>query len=320
MCWINVPFGHTGEREEQRIEPRVVEALADVMSGREPEPLLVLRDRGELSLKSALGSSALRVLLDQAVRTALDPLVPCVALLVGRQALFVVERLEQNADSLAVHLGDRVLELDGRAAKKSGDGSAHPTLEDYQPGLGPAWTIARQWLLARFRWDGGLSRKVGEMDESSRRRAEAAGVEVEAGEARCVLEIDVQPLASGPLGMVSREADEVGRDSAPLKVGPGLGVQQEGVIAAVPGDVHKTDGGSVREMSGRPPEAVGPDSIPPASLGVSAVRARQGEDLIVPDREAPPVFDVGRHAKSMSRPRREENPHQRRTESMVART
>lgn len=158
------------------------------------------------------------------------------------------------------------------------------------------------------------------MDETSRCGSEAAGVEVEGCEPCCIVEVDVQPLAASQLRMMSREAYKVGGDSAPLEVGPSLGVEQECVIATIPGDIDEPDGRSVREMSGRPPEAVRPDPVPPAGLGVPAVRASQGAHLIVADGKPPAVFDVVRHATSMSRPRHEEDRHLRRTKTMVLRT
>lgn len=91
--------------------------------------------------------------------------------------------------------------------------------------------------------------------------------------------------------MVSRKAYEGGGDSAPLQVEPDLGVQQERVVATIPRDVHETDGSSICEVSGRPPEAVGSDAIPPAGLGVPAVGSSQGVDFIVTDGEAPAVPD-----------------------------
>ena len=48
------------QREEERVEPRVVEALADVAPGREQESFLVVRDRRELAASRAprLGAHA----------------------------------------------------------------------------------------------------------------------------------------------------------------------------------------------------------------------------------------------------------------------
>ena len=63
-----------GKRQEERIQPRVVEALADVASGREDEALLTLRNPGEPLLHGAplLGAHAASQ-DDEMSREALQP-------------------------------------------------------------------------------------------------------------------------------------------------------------------------------------------------------------------------------------------------------
>jgi len=51
----------------------------------------------------------------------------------------------------------------------------------------------------------------------------------------------VDPLAPGGPGLGDRSGDDRRRDPLPLAVAAGLGVEQEGVVAAVPGDVDEPD-------------------------------------------------------------------------------
>jgi len=81
------------------------------------------------------------------------------------------------------------------------------------------------------------------VDDPGARGAEPAGVEVEAGQ--LVPEVDVQPLATGRLGLSRGEADDLGGDALALMVTSHLGIEQEGVVAPVPRDVDEADEGPV---------------------------------------------------------------------------
>jgi len=75
------------------------------------------------------------------------------------------------------------------------------------------------------------------MDHSGWRALEAPGIEVERREVRP--EVDVQPLAPGRLGVPHGMADQRGGNALPLMFAGDLGIEQEGVIASVPGHVTK---------------------------------------------------------------------------------
>ena len=77
------------------------------------------------------------------------------------------------------------------------------------------------------------------MDHSGWRALEAVGIEV--GRRQVRAEVDVQPLAPSRLGVPHGLADQRGGNNPPLMVAGDLGIEQEGMIASVPGHVHKTD-------------------------------------------------------------------------------
>ena len=56
-----------------------------------------------------------------------------------------------------------------------------------------------------------------------------------------VLEVDVQPLAARGLGFFGRDGDQPGADPVVLGAFGHQGVENEGVDAAVPGDVDEAD-------------------------------------------------------------------------------
>jgi hypothetical protein len=75
------------------------------------------------------------------------------------------------------------------------------------------------------------------MDHSGWRALKAAGMEVERRQVRP--EVDVQPLAPGRLGVAHGMADQRGGGALPLMVAGDLGIEQEGMVASVPGHVDK---------------------------------------------------------------------------------
>jgi hypothetical protein len=81
--------------------------------------------------------------------------------------------------------------------------------------------------------------------------------------------------------MFGSHAHELGPDSLPPTVGPRLRVEENGMIAAVPGDVDETNECAVVVAGGDPPQRVGPDPLPSACFGVAAVRQRQRDELLV---------------------------------------
>src|SRR3984957_20742507 len=109
----------------------------------------------------------------------------------------------------------------------------------------------------------------GQVDEAGWCRAEAAGREVK--RRQILLEIDVNPLAARCPGLADGLGDDLSRDALPLAGGCYLRVDQERVVAAVPGHVDESDQRSVRPPRGDPAQAVRPDLIPPARLTGAAV-------------------------------------------------
>jgi len=102
------------------------------------------------------------------------------------------------------------------------------------------------------------------------------------------IEVDVQPFASDVSGSVGGEADDRGSDPATLVVGTGLCVEQEGVIAAVPGDVDEADQCAVGEAGRYPAKAVRAHLVTPASGGAAAVGRRELGELVIGERVSPP--------------------------------
>ena len=75
------------------------------------------------------------------------------------------------------------------------------------------------------------------MHKACQRRSESARVVVERG--KRFVEVDLDPLAPGLLRMVHGDADKLGADASSLVVGANFRVDQEGVVTAVPRNVHK---------------------------------------------------------------------------------
>src|SRR5215472_12542146 len=109
----------------------------------------------------------------------------------------------------------------------------------------------------------------GQVDEPSGGGPKAAGIEVEPGE--MLFEVHVQPLAPGRLGVPGSMADKRRGDPLPLILGGDLGVEEEGVITAVPCHVDKAGQGAVRLTGSDPAKAVGADLIPPSGRSPAAM-------------------------------------------------
>lgn len=129
----------------------------------------------------------------------------------------------------------------------------------------------------------------GQVDEPGCGGAETAGFEVEPGEV--LFEVHVQPLAPGRLGVPGGMADKRRGDSLPLVLCGDLGVEEEGVITAVPCHVDKADQGAVLLTGSDPAKAVGPDLVPPAGRSPAAVGGDQCHHLGVGERPAPAILN-----------------------------
>jgi hypothetical protein len=87
-----------------------------------------------------------------------------------------------------------------------------------------------------------------------------------------------------------RYAHDLGPDATPLVVRSRLGVEQERMIAAIPGDIDQPDEQTVRSSGRDPPEAVGLDLVP-STLCRIAVREHQIHQFLVGDVAAPSVLE-----------------------------
>ncbi len=108
------------------------------------------------------------------------------------------------------------------------------------PRPGPAYTD---------RWTDGLF----QMDKACRRRRETTGLVVEASET--ILKIDMQPLASSSLGLLSGCKDQLSSYAPTPRVCGHHRVLNPCVRKAVPDHVHKPDK-SVCRPNGHPPQTV----------------------------------------------------------------
>lgn len=141
-----------------------------------------------------------------------------------------------------------------------------------------------------------------EIDQTGLGPGKATCVEVEEG--GVVAEVHVEPLAPGHLRLERSVPHNSGCDAFALAAASGLGVDEERVVAAVPGDVHEANE-LTGLVSGRgPPKAVGPDLVPPTGHGVAAARVDEIEHLVVGDRSPPRTGDPTDHGCSLALMRR----------------
>src|SRR5690242_18740957 len=96
--------------------------------------------------------------------------------------------------------------------------------------------MARACSLASGAGSHGEGRKS---DQTGLRRPEATSVEVERPKLR--LEVDVQPLAARRLRVHSGQPNELRPDPTTLERPMRLRIEQECMVAPVPGDVHEPD-------------------------------------------------------------------------------
>ena len=104
-------------------------------------------------------------------------------------------------------------------------------------------------------------------------------------------EVDLEPFASRIGSVPGGDPHELGADALAAAIRPDARVEQEGVVAAVPGDVDEADQRRAGIAGDHPPEAVRPDALLPAGL-----RVRQRDDLGVGGVSAPAEPDVGERA------------------------
>ena len=138
------------------------------------------------------------------------------------------------------------------------------------------------------------------MEKPGRGRSEPASVEVEGPE--LLVEVHFHPLASCSSRLHGGDANQFAADAAPLMVGPHLRVDQEGMVAAVSGDVHEAHEPPIALTGRHPAEAVRSDAIPPTHRRPASVGPGQIDKLVVTDLRAPRKEEirkgtVGRHSK-----------------------
>jgi hypothetical protein len=140
-----------------------------------------------------------------------------------------------------------------------------------------------------------------EVDQPSVSRAEPAGVEIEGSEVR--FEVDVQPLASRLLDVSRRLPDQFGPNAAALMACTGLGVEEKGMIAAVPSDVDESHHRAVAGTGHHPAETLVSYPVPPTRLRDAAVGPHEFDHLGVAEVTSPLVGDPGSHHPNLDTPR-----------------
>ena len=139
----------------------------------------------------------------------------------------------------------------------------------------------------------------GEVDQPGRSGPEAAGVEVQPRQA--LGEVDVKPVAACRLRVPGSKADKRGRDAPPLMLIRDLGIEEEGVIAAVPRHVDKTDQAAAgTQARGDPAKTVRPDLVPPPGHGLAAMCPDKCRHFCISDRPAPAVLNQFGHRRDRS--------------------
>lgn len=135
-----------------------------------------------------------------------------------------------------------------------------------------------------------LNGEIGQVDQSCLRGLEAAGIEVERSE--IVVEVHVQPFAAGFLGVDGSSSNQLKPDTGMLVEGTHLGIEQEGMVAAVPCKVDEANQQSVVVPNTDPAKAVRADPVPPPVRRASPVRLREREQLLVLNITTPLVVEI----------------------------
>jgi hypothetical protein len=135
-----------------------------------------------------------------------------------------------------------------------------------------------------------MPRTRGQADQPSWSRPEAARTEVEHGQV--LAKVDVEALAARRACVPDGMSYQGGGDALPLMAAGNLGIEKEGVIAAVPRHIDEPDQALLAEQaSGHPGQAVWPDLIPPANHGATAMCMNQHHHFCVSDRPAPSILN-----------------------------
>src|SRR5258708_21627692 len=113
----------------------------------------------------------------------------------------------------------------------------------------------------------------------------------------------MKPLAPRRRGVPDGIADERGCDALPLMLASDLGIEEEGVIASVPGHVDEADQAASCQAGGHPAQAAGPDLVPPPSDGMTAVCGDKGHHLRVAHWPPPAVLNRLGHTRACRRRR-----------------
>jgi len=141
------------------------------------------------------------------------------------------------------------------------------------------------------------------MDQPGWSGPEAAGIKVERRQA--LFKVHVQPFTASRLSVPGCAADKLGSDTPPLMLTGDLGIEEEGVIAAVPRHVDKTDQAATKPQArGDPAKTVRPDLVPPPGRGPAAMCPDKCHHFCVGDRPAPAVLNRFGHTRDRSASRR----------------
>jgi hypothetical protein len=114
-----------------------------------------------------------------------------------------------------------------------------------------------------------------------------------------LLEVDVEPFATGRRGVPDSMPHEGGGNPLPLMLTCDLGIEEEGVIASVPRHVDEADqAAATLQASGYPPEAVWPDLAPLPGCKLAAVCSDQRHHFRIGNWSAPAILNrLGRHMR-----------------------
>lgn len=128
--------------------------------------------------------------------------------------------------------------------------------------------------------------------------AEAASVVIKPAE--FVAEVDVQPLTTGLFGMRDGLAHQLTPYALVLVTPASLSVDEECVIASVPGNIDEADEEAVSITSAHPAQAVLTDSWPPPDARLAAMRGHEVDHLLISDEVSPGEVDEVRHVSSLT--------------------
>lgn len=135
-----------------------------------------------------------------------------------------------------------------------------------------------------------ILRSHGQPDQPGWSGPEAARTEIERGQ--ILAEVDVQPLAARRPRVPDGMSYQRGGDAFPLMAAGDLGIEKERVIAAVPHHIDEPNQALLAgQASGHPAQTVGPDLIPPASHGATAMCLNEHHHFRISDRTAPAILN-----------------------------